>query len=218
MSSDEQSNVNKAVTDFLGKFAEVLELQLIEAKGDLKNVTAKLMEGITQLNSEIETNKKQAEKSLEDTYLNPDQQTKELVDSIQDTVDQLIKQMDGAPTDQSSPAKAKEILDNRLRRFGGKFSKHMEAISTLDDDVSQVVFDIVGALSNDDVINQQLDHVVNMLNRLRATLSEISTRKDGQLSDQEFAKVKTELLTFTYQQYASEEEKQIFKKVFGELF
>lgn len=230
--SGEKFSACRDLIEFLRLYTQVLERQLIEIRSVVVNAVVEVMDHIQNLSTTMEEKKQQAEEVLASTYLNPDEGTRDLVASIQGAVDEIlaktkaeshlphsinnniISMHDPVPeeTDAESP---EELLKNKLRRFGGLFSKHMEALSTLDDNVRDLLFSMMGFLSNDDVMAQKLDHIGRLLHGLQISLSYVLVDFDHRFNKQEIEKVKSDLLDFTYQQYTMEEERELFARVFG---
>jgi hypothetical protein len=103
----------------------------------------------------------------------------------------------------------------RVRRIGGRFTKHMEALSTLDADLSDLMFRMMGALSGDDVIRQWLEHVMQGVEVLSASLSQLVENAESAFTERNVDTLKARILTDLYRSYTSEEEKQIFHGIFG---
>lgn len=205
----------------LNKYSEVLELQLLGIRETLATAVQSVMSGINEISHATDQEAREANKVLEKTYFNPDDETKEFINTIQNSVDELLSQVqenelqvekNNAP----SIDEGQRVLDNRLRRFAGQFSKHMEALSTMDAAVGQILFRMMAALSSDDVIGQRLQHLLHSVHALEIGLSYVLLDISGRFSVKEIEKLKADLLAFTYKQYTMEGEKDLFKKIFGE--
>lgn len=207
---------SKELIEFLRQYMSVMEKQLNEIRAIMISTTKGVMGEIEKMSANTEVGKKQAEDMLTNLYLNPDDGAKELVGSIQDAVDDIVNQaQEGAVHEGSSEVNEDEVLRMKIRRFGGVFSKHMEALSTLDDNIKEVLLSIMGALSTDDVIDQKLDHVERSLNALQISLAYVLVDFETRFSRTGVLKLKKELLQYTYRQYTMENERDIHKKIFG---
>jgi len=91
----------------------------------------------------------------------------------------------------------------------------MEAISTLDDNIKQVLISIMGALSTDDVIDQKLDHVERSLNALQISLAYVLVDFAARFTHEGVEKLKRELIQYVYRQYTMESERDVHKNIFG---
>lgn len=106
--------------------------------------------------------------------------------------------------------------DVELLRSGSKFSKQMEALSTLDVDLSNLIFKIIGSLSRDDVVVQKLIHIIDGINAINKHLGDILLNPEEKLNPTYVANTCAIILTRTYKSYSMEEEKNIFHNIFGE--
>ena len=201
---------SREIVNFLQKYTEVIELQLVGVRAMIEESVETVMTGINDLSKETAEKAKSANAALEQTYLDPDAKTKDLVGFIQDSVDGLIKE---AQENKESSQESK-VLDNQLRRFGGKFSKHMEALSSIDKEVSQTLYKMVSSLSNDDVIRQKLEHICDSVHALQVSLSSVLVNFEESYKLKEVKKMKDDLLGYTFRLYTAEDEKAIFKQFF----
>lgn len=209
---------------FLNKYTEVIELQLAGVRSMIEDSVDRVMTGINEMSKEMGDKAKAADTILESTYMNPDDKTRDLVSSIQDSVNDLVEKARQDLSSQKSEVQAKaddastatdNILDDRLRRFGGKFSKHMEALSTIDKEVGKILFKMVSALSNDDIIRQKLEHITMNVHALQIALSYVLIDFKSRFTLEEVNLLKKDLLGYTYRLYTSEDEKIEFEKRFA---
>lgn len=201
---------SREFVNFLQKYTEVIELQLVGVRSMIEESVDEVMEGINKLSLETGEKAKSANAALEETYLDPDSKTKELVTTIQSSVDKLL--------DEASNSNSNEVQENedddKLRRFGGRFSKHMEAMNAIDKEVSQILYNMVASLSNDDVIRQKLEHTYDSVHALQVSLSSILVNFEERYNLKEVKKMKEDLLAYTYKLYTAEDEKSIFRQFF----
>lgn len=201
---------SREIVNFLQKYTEVIELQLVGVRSMIEESVNGVMVGINNLSKETAEKASSANAALEETYLNPDPKTKELVTSIQSSVDNLVNE-----AKEKGPDKVEStVQDNQLRRFGGRFSKHMEAMSTIDKEVSQILYRMVASLSNDDVVRQKLEHTLDSVHALQVSLSSILVNFEERFNLKEMKKMKEDLLGYTYKLYTAEDEKAVFRQFF----
>lgn len=218
---DEQERfaASREFVRFINQYTEVIELQLTGTRRMMEDAVDQVMSGIQELSEELESKSKHAEKVLEHTYLNPDQKTSEFVSSIQSSVDvvfeeargQLRQSMDQAGKEMEIQS---QVVEDRLRRFGGRFSKYMEALSTMDQEIGKIIYKMISALSNDDVIRQRLEHLLLSVHALKVGLSYVLIDFQERFSMQEVSLLKKDLLAYTYRLYTSEHEKDIYESIF----
>ena len=110
----------------------------------------------------------------------------------------------------------REVLENQLRRAGGVFSKHMEAIASLDSELQCLLLRVTGSVSMDDVMGQRLSHVISSIALLNQGIVELLSDFDRFRSPNEVKAFRNRMLTQVYRSYTAEEEKEIFHKIFGQ--
>ncbi|MCB9228192.1 MAG: hypothetical protein H6618_01135 [Deltaproteobacteria bacterium] len=206
---------NREFVQFINQYSEVIELQLIATQQMMEHALSQVMDNLQHLSSEIETESKTAEKFLEETYLSPDDDTNAFVSSIQGSVDALVNEA----WDQLCHGSTKKDEESRketkdLRQFGERFSKQMEALSTLDSEISSIIYKMISALSNDDVIRQKLEHLLLSVHALKVGLAYILTGFRERFTLSEVDMFRKNLLKYTYRLYTSEQEKEIFQRLF----
>ena len=199
-------------------YTEVISKQISEVQVQLETASSSVMTSLLELSASTGEKKAEAERVLEQTYFAPDAGTTAMVDSVQKSTDDIFEMAQ----QQMATGKAVNELsqqtgdrDAEIRRTSGLFSKHMESLSTLDDSLKDVILNMVGSMSTNDVIKQKLDHVTMMLNAYLVGLSNVIVDLDSRLTPQLVADFKEQLLEYCYRTYSSEGEKDIFKQIFG---
>lgn len=204
------------MVEFLQKYTQVLTQQIEAVQLQMEESAGSVMTAIQDLATSTEKKKQEADLVLEQTYLAPDAKTSALVDSIQKSTDDIFDQAfaEAALSEQKSdPVKDDSGLD--MRRMGGLFSKHMESVSTLDDSVKHIVLNMVGAMSNSDIVKQRLDHLNVGMKAMHTGLANILVDLDSKLSPELIKDFRFRLLDYTYKTYTTEQEKNAFKEIFG---
>ena len=207
---------SRVLVDFINRYSMVAGRQLVGVREMIEQATEKVMVGIQDLSSTLSGSAAEANEILEQTYFKPDSNTKDLVASIQSSVDELFEAAHRPTASSSTPeSQADEIAKTHLRRVGGQFSKHMEALSTMDPEVGGLLMRMMGALSSDDVIRQRLEHVVSGIQALQIGLSYVLIDFRRRFTLEETEVLKADLLHYTFDCYSSESEKQVYLKLFG---
>jgi len=207
----------KKLVTFLADYNRILEKQLTQSREKMNKTVEDIMEVITELSNETEQKKHQATETLDQTFLNPDKETEEFIDSIQETVDDVFNDAQNSVNRQETDIQKKQAnhhSDLRLGRFGGKFTKHMEALATMDDKTKSLLFAMMGALSNDDRVGQRIEHISLSLNALQVGLGYILVDLKQRFQPDQVRHFRTDLLEYTFQQYTMEEEKKLFAQEF----
>jgi dsDNA-specific endonuclease/ATPase MutS2 len=201
----------KTLASFLTDYIKIIEMQLSESRQVMMDTISKIMETIVDLSTETEDKKKEANEILNKIFLEPDKEMADVIASTQKNVDDIFESVNENSDDNS------QILENKARRMGSKFTKHMEAIATIDDKLKNIIFHMTGTLSSDDQIGQKLEHLITSLHSLQISLNYILVDLHGRLNSEYIARFKLDLLNYTYKQYTTQEERDIFIKNFPDF-
>ena len=211
---------------FFSSYSRLIELQLAEVRVLISETVEQVMQDVKRISSASELRKKDANSALLETFVSPDEDTKKLVVAIQDSVtdvfDQAIaehrpSESHGVEKKSAKPPTAPQVegvlatdSDARLRRAGGRFTKHLEAIDKLDSELSDILFSMISALSADDVIGQRMEHIALSISLLK------QAQKDAvdSIQKSQMQQLQEKVLSATLSCYTTEHEKQVFKKVF----
>lgn len=205
MESKESFLAAKILVDFIRDFTFLAEQQLLAIRGLMESTVEEIMTSVNNISSTADDHISQASK-----VMLKDDQTDKFREVSTEEVDQKEAQLS------SSRDEKRIALENQLRRSGGIFSKKMEALSTMDENVQDVLIKVVGAVSMDDVMGQRLSHVIHSIYLLRTGLARVVKNK-GEFNTQKSVKqFRNELLTEVYRSYTAEEEKKIFHDIFGQ--
>lgn len=209
------TNIDKGATRnlvaFIRSYTDVLEKQLQAVRETMRETTEGVMDGIQKISDSTARKKKEANTVLMTTYTNPSDDAKKTMDSVQDAVSAVFDAAQG-----TKPATAGPTDADKLRRHAGFFSKHMEALETLDEDVQGMLMTMMGMLSRDDVISQRVEHVVQSLQAMQMSLAYVLVDFEARCKQADVDKVVKDLKSFTLRTYTMEEERQAFVSVFGE--
>ncbi len=107
------------------------------------------------------------------------------------------------------------VLESKLLRSSGTFSKNLEAISMLNTDLQKLLAQVIGAVSLDDVIAQRLSHVIESLQTLQSALAQFLKDYTSECRPERVKLLRNKVLTKVYLSYSSEEEREVFHKIFG---
>ena len=205
---------SKEMAIFSKKFSDVLILQLSEIRAEMEQAVKELMSSINDLSQETSSSAKAATENLENIYLDPDENSQELLTAIQSSVDDVLESFSKDSGGHASNEGKSAAIDNLLRRFGGRFSKHMEAVSQIDSDVGGIIYDMVSHLSIDDLLRQKIEHVSFGIVELQKGLADILVNFEDNFNSSAIENMKENILQKLYNSYAAEDEKEIFKKHF----
>ncbi|MFW7377860.1 MAG: hypothetical protein ACOH5I_03510 [Oligoflexus sp.] len=196
----------RILVDFIRDFTSLTEQQLLAIRSLMEETVQDVMQSVNSMSSKADEKKSQASEVLV-----RDEKTSEFRYSAT-----KIKEEDDELTKAETDERRREFLENKLRRAGGVFSKHMEAMHTLDLELQNLLFRVMGAASMDDVMGQRLTHVVSSLYLLKEGISEVIQNYDTYLRVKEIKFLRNRILTEVYRSYTTEDEKVIFHKIFGQ--
>lgn len=200
---------SKILIDFLRDFTFLTEQQLLSVRKTMEAIVADVMESITQMNSEASMKKDMAIEVLVRGKESSDQ-------FVSTTLAAVEKRDEGLLEKDNTKAAQKEVLENKLLRDSGIFSKHLEAVSRLDADLQGLISRVIGSVSADDVIAQRLNHIILSLRYLHEEMAEFLVDHKSQCTPDGVRAFRNRVLTHVYRSYTAEDEKEIFHRVFGQ--
>lgn len=219
MSKGIDKNASRALISFVRSFTDLQEKHLKGIHQAMRDTVDGVMQGIQQISDQTSQNKKKANEVLVSTYTNPDEDAKRAMDDVQDEVERVMaeaKAASVAPAGKSTSATPTDELSLKVRRSAGFFSKHMEALETLDGSLQEMLLSMMGQLSRDDIISQRIEHILMSLQGLQTSLTYILTDYENRCRDGEVEKFIEDLKAYTLRSYTMEEEKKAFYEVFPE--
>ncbi len=231
MTSSIDKHATRNLIAFVRNFTDLLEKSLQSIQGTMRETVDGVMQGINEISEKTSAKKREANEVLVATYTNPDAEASKIMDSVQNEVNEIMEMaasggtaavptLAAVPTKTGSSTVFTAVNGNeggdKLRRGSGLFSKHMEAMETLDGDLQGMLISMMGALSRDDVIAQKIEHVVTALNAMQTSLTYLLTDFEERCKESNVERFTKELKTFVFRSYTMEDEKKIFYNVFPE--
>ncbi len=218
--SSEKKDASTYLVNFLTNYTRLIEGQLLNIRETMVNTVENVMQGVQGISHATEDRRQHAEQVLEATYVNPDVETEILIQDLQHAVDNLFdqiteRQRSGKDLSHILSTEPEVLVKNRISRFAGRFTGEMDALNKIDDDLKNIMFGIIGALSSEDVISQKLDHVVMSLKALQTGLNYVLLDYEQRCEMSELNKVVDNIKSYTFRQYTAEDEKQRFIQIFG---
>jgi len=222
--SREQLDVNFQYVTFLSKYFSVMENQVSGCQEAIAASFSKVMSDVMSLSQTTVDGQSTAEKKLNEVYLgNSGGEMAGVIATAQASVDDLVAQAmasmeSGVPVEtasKSTPGTPKTDAESaNSRKLASVYSKHMEALATMDDSVRDLVMKIMGALSADDVIGQRLDHAKMSIKSLCVSLDYVLIDVSRRFTLENVQRACDDLLHHTLNLYTTEEERDLFKKHF----
>lgn len=214
-------NASRSLITFIRAYTDLMEKHLGAIRDTMRETVDGVMDGIQKISDTTSEKAKQANEVLVSTYTNPTDEAKETMDSVQAEVNRILET--AGANDQGSPATNEltlsendPALSDKLRRSAGFFSKHMEALETLDGELQSVLLHMMGMLSRDDIVAQRIQHVAEALQALQMGLSYMLVDFESRCRGEDIDRFVRDLKTYMMRSYTSEEEKELHYQVFSE--
>jgi hypothetical protein len=191
-----KDDVAAELIGFLSQYSTLLDQQILTVRNTLLATVEQAMSGVMALNEAADHKLKKADEVL-------------VKDQGAGFVSKSAKDLDVSFKDPSA----------KIKNINQSLSAHMAGLGHLDENVRSFLFAIMGGLSIDDVVRQRLEHVSSSLAALQAGIQKVIARyKRGEkVTDEFLGAVQTEMLSLMFKAYTMEDEKVIFKKVFGNV-
>ena len=95
----------------------------------------------------------------------------------------------------------------------------MSGLSNLDESVRGFLFAIMGGLSMDDVVRQRLEHVSAALVAQQAGINQLIAKYNAgeKVTEAFIEEIQLQMLKVMFKAYTMEDEKIVFKRVFGSV-
>ncbi len=201
LAQKEVFQASKILVDFLRDFTSLSEQQLLSCKKMLEGIVEQVMRSMTELNDESARKVKAAK-----DFVSHEGEIKSSLEK---------KDSDIAQVSENSETIRRLVLESKLLRSSGTFSKNLEAISMLNTDLQKLLAQVIGAVSLDDVIAQRLSHVIESLQTLQSALAQFLKDYKSECRPERVKLLRNQVLTKVYLSYSSEEERDVFHKIFG---
>ena len=211
MADDDENKSYSDLLEFVTSYNGLMEVHLRSVQDMMTGTVNSIMESIHKLSDTTAEGHKVASDTLEEAYLDPDQETLNLVNDMQSFFDTLH----GFGEIKDSEKLTNEIAE-RKKWFEEKFGPSLAKLEEVDNNLSEIIFKIIGTLSNEDVITQRLEHVGAAVTGLTAMLDYIILDQKNRLDEHHLQLLKTDVLKFLKSSYTMEEEKIEFRQIFKE--
>lgn len=175
-----------------------------------------VMENVLSIDQLTNKEKSNAEQLMIDTHLNPDQESEKHMLNAQASADEIFES--ALNTEDSDPNSTIEDCHNKAknRRDAGKFSKNAEAISMLSEKLQHTLTNLVGALSEDDLIFQRLENVKDATNYMVMYLSNLDEKFESKFNDSQIKSAQFEILDTVNKRLVSTDETKLFEKFYSD--
>lgn len=207
MERKEETIASKLLVDFIHDFTLLTEQQIIAVRKMMEETVREVMESVMNLSDLATKNKNKANEVL--VHDASKQQT------VGSTRSEVEKKEDEELSPGSDESSRRNTIESRLIRAGGIFTKHMEVLSRMDDDLHKLLSRVIGSVSLDDVMAQRLGHVIGSLDILQKELSLILADFKKYHTPEAIKAFRNRVLTEVYLSYTAESEREVFHQIFG---
>lgn len=191
MNRKENFLASKLMLEFITHYIDLTQHQLLKIKEEMDETCHTIMGQVEKISNVADTKKEEAE-----TIIVKNQKVRN-------------------KKEEKSNSEENITLKNSFQRSGGLYTKSMEAVSSLDENLQAIVMGVIGIISMDDVIKQRMQHVIYSVNMLKEVIHEIVPLVQKGLTRGEVSTVRNRLLSRTYRVYTMESEKKLFHSYFG---
>ncbi len=156
--SDDQIQAFVSINRFLDKMGLLVNRNLGEIQGFLNSSAVELLEVAAVVTRITNERKTEAERLLTDAHLNPTSDVAEMAGKNQSSVDAIIDSaLDGKIDDTAVEHEKEHALQ---RRESSQLSKRVEAIHLLEISLGELLNQLAGSLSSEDVMHQLLRNII----------------------------------------------------------
>jgi hypothetical protein len=189
-------NVAAELIGFLAQYSALLDQQILSVRNTLLGTVEQAMSGVMALNAAADFKLRKADEVL-------------VRDQTSGFVSKSAKDLDSSFKDPS--AKVKNINET--------LSAHMSGLSNLDESVRGFLFAIMGGLSMDDVVRLRLEHVSAALVAQQAGINQLIAKYNAgeKVTEAFIEEIQLQMLKVMFKAYTMEDEKIVFKRVFGSV-
>jgi hypothetical protein len=201
MDSQDLSNqqIKQEFLDFLASYAKMLTDHLSDLQREMEVAVVDVMKQVELINQTSSDETQKADKILSGE--NGEFKSIGAKEKIQDE----LSRVDGK--------KLQEQMGSSMLLAGNKLKADMALLSHVDDKIKDSIFNIIGLVSNDDVVRQRLEHVGAAGIALQVAIKDIYS-KNSSLSLELIEKETKELNEKVFKSFTMESERIEFRKVF----
>lgn len=202
---------------FIAQYSTLLERQLESVRANMAETVEEVMTQIQSVSKARDDKTKMAE-----TVLIKKSRSSEANQNItQEEADNFVaasaKQLEELekPQLKLELAKGQGHLTENIKEAGSKMRTYMGSLKNLDSRLESLLLIMMGALSADDVVGQRLEHVDMAIVNLKDELAKVIKHFDEQFETTMLRQVTKTLEQKLYKSYTMEDEKKVFRDVFG---
>ena len=186
----EKEQASRYLVEFLSKYSLLIELQLKGIQSVMSGTVDGIMDAINDINRIGDEQKSKASAVL------------------------VRREDEGSRPKQVGEDKyfQNRVIDNTEVDSELSLEKHTGELDQFNEELQQLLFKVMGSLSNDDVIAQRIEHVGTGVANLKDGLNQIFGNFETYFTKNNVTKLTENLGCNLYKCYTTEEEKDLFKK------
>lgn len=191
---------------FMTDYTILLSKQLNAIHKEMEGAVEIVMNGVSNISDETRSQVKKAQ-----TVLVKDQKNTNTFSEADG--EQLSQEEKKKIFETSSNGQVK--MDKTVVKIGMLLRNQMDSLGSLEGELENAMFEIIGKMSSDDVVRQRVEHICYLSNQLSEDVGRVYRNVDTMLAPDAIEKLEKEFLGKIKRSYTMEDEKEIFKKVFN---
>jgi hypothetical protein len=209
-------NASRLLVLFMQRFTDLQEKHLVGIHQTMRETVDGIMNNINLISERTRRKTEEAHDVLMKTYTQPDLETVTVLNETQQELESLIRTPGDSKNGSNASAQSIEELRKKLLKNAGYFSRSMERFATLDSEVQELLFSMMGQLSRDDVITQRIEHVIMALRTLQTDLTYLLQDFETRCTEVEINRFIKNIKNFSLRIYTMQEERNLHFEIFNE--
>lgn len=207
----------KLFVEFIAQYVAMIEGQVAGIKQEMAQIVDEVMDSVSGISNAQDQKKKMAESILmkfQDVNQTAQEDQAVAKDQFQEVSAATQSKKEQAMVSTQDESMKRKITSN-IRHAGGQLKAHMKSLESLDSEMKNLIFTMVGAMSADDVVGQRLDHVSHGLKLLRDGLIKAIENFDETFQPLPIQELGKEINSKLYKSYTMGDERKAFISVHG---
>lgn len=209
-------NASRLLVLFMQRFTDLQEKHLVGIHQTMRETVDGIMNNINLISEKTRRKTEEAHDVIMKTYTQPDLETVTIINNAQRELETLMRTPKDSKSAVNENSQNIDELRLKLLRSSGYFSKHMEHFATLDSEVQELLFAMMGQLSRDDVITQRIEHVIMCLRTLQTDLTYVLQDFETRCTEVEINRFAKNIKNYALRVYTMQEERNLHFEVFTE--
>lgn len=205
------------LVQFISHFTGLLERQLEVIQRIMQQATENVMQGAVNIHTLASATKANVESLMLKTMIEPDADTSSMIDDLQNAVTDVFEAASKKISEGGDAYEVETSLATKLAQQLANVDTSLlpqESMKEIAQNVQNMIVEMIGTLSAEDVMVQRLDHVVLALKGLETTLNYVLLDYHQRGTPDHLRLLMADLKKYTFKQYTCEEEKEEYFEFF----